>query len=138
MKFEVVRIQFAHNTMVKQCYNIVNVQQKSNGPRALSCTSTTPPVNCFGLEKVDPTRTHCVLLFKNSPIHLNKLPHIPKRLSLWSNFFLTNRIIRPRIGLINIINATVTDWRLSSAKVQSLRHSSKLVTVDRFAKKPCC
>jgi len=29
---------------------------------------------------------HTVLLFKNSPIHLSKLPQIPKRLSLWSNF----------------------------------------------------
>ena len=54
---------------------------KSNGPRTLPCT--TPLVNCCGLEKVDPTRIHWVLLFKNSPIHFSRLPQIPKRLTLW-------------------------------------------------------
>jgi len=34
--------------------------------------------------------------------------------------------------------ATVTECRLSSARIQSLRQSSKLVTVERLAKMPCC
>ena len=32
----------------------------------------------------------------------------------------------------------ITDWRLSNARVQSLGQCSKLVTVERLARTPCC
>ena len=94
----------------------------------------TPLTTGLNDDSACPTRTRVHLLLINEEIHLRILLEIPNEFSLWINLGTETQSKALKKSTYSI-RASLA---LSVIDDQSFRHSSKLVQVDLFLRKPCC